>query len=143
MLKLVEKLADGGPAADTLTLSFELRQKSRLRARLDGSEEVGLFLPRGTVLRDGDKLLGEDGRIVQVKAAAEKTSTATTEDRRLFSRACYHLGNRHVPLQIEQDFLRYLHDPVLDEMMRALGLQLIHEKVPFEPEAGAYDGHGH
>ena len=126
-----------------LSLPFEKRQKSRLRARLESGDEVGLMLPRGTILRHGDCLLSNDGQVIQVKAEAEQVSTVTSNDPLLLLRAAYHLGNRHVPMQITNDCLRYLQDHVLDEMVRQLGLDVVHERVPFEPEKGAYDGHGH
>ena len=125
-----------------LTLPYELRQKSRLRAQLDEGAEIGLFLPRGTVLRHGDRLLTSTGELIEVHAANESVSTASSDDALLLLRAAYHLGNRHVPLQISTHWLRYRHDHVLDDMLRQLGLSIITEQAPFEPEAGAYGG-GH
>jgi len=121
-----------------LTLPFGERSKSRLRAVLDNGEEAGLFLERGSVLRHGDLLLADDGRVVQVRAAAESVSTAHSDDALVLARACYHLGNRHVALQIGTGWLRYQHDHVLDDMVRGLGLSVSAELAPFEPEAGAY-----
>ena len=142
-LQIVERPSADLPAQATLTLPFELRQKSRLRTRLDSGEEVGLFLPRGTVLRHGDRLRATDGRVVEVRAAPETVSTARAADSLLLARAAYHLGNRHVALQIGSGWLRYLHDHVLDGMARELGLTVLCEQAPFEPEAGAYGGGGH
>jgi urease accessory protein len=132
----------GSPHHDTLTLPFDLRQKSRLRARLDSGEEVGLMLPRGRVLRGGDRLLASDMRVVLVQAQAEDMSTVPSQDAHALARVAYHLGNRHIPVQIGDGWLRYLHDHVLDDMVRALGLPVALHRAPFEPEAGAY-GHGH
>ena len=132
----------GSPYLDTLTLRFELRQKSRLRARLDDGEEVALSLPRGRVLRGGDLLRADDGGVVLVKAAEEVVSIAAGLDPRTLARGAYHLGNRHIPVEVGAGFLRYQHDHVLDDMLRALGLQVSSERAPFEPEGGAY-GHGH
>lgn len=126
-----------------LSLPFEKRQKSRLRAQLESGDEVGLMLPRGTVLRGGDYLLADDGQVIQVKAEAEKTSKVISSDPLLLLRAAYHLGNRHVPLQVANECLRYLQDHVLDEMVRQLGLEVKNELAPFEPEKGAYESHGH
>jgi urease accessory protein len=126
-----------------LTLPFELRQKSRLRASLDNGTEIGLFLPRGTVLRHGDYLRASTGELIEVRAAAESVSTATGDDALLLLRAAYHLGNRHVPLQIDTHQLRYRHDHVLDAMLRQLGLLVSSEQAPFEPEVGAYGGGHH
>lgn len=142
-LQIVERLSADLPAQATLTLPFELRQKSRLRTRLDSSEDVGLFLPRGTVLRHGDRLRATDGRVVEVRAAPEIVSTARTDDPLLLARAAYHLGNRHVALQLGPGWLRYPHDHVLDGMVRELGLDVVCEQAPFEPEAGAYGGGHH
>lgn len=143
MLKVLEVLHANTAHDATLTLPFELRQKSRLRASLDSGTEVGLMLPRGTILRGGDLLKAEDGTVVKVQAANETVSTVHVSDARLFARACYHLGNRHVPLQIGEDWLRYQHDHVLDDMLTGLGLQVTCEQAPFEPEAGAYAGGHH
>jgi len=142
-LQIVERLHEALPAETTLTLPFELRQKSRLRTWLDNGANVGLFLPRGTVLRHSDRLRTTTGLIVEVHAAAEHVSTARTDNALLLARAAYHLGNRHIPLQIDSGWLRYLHDHVLDEMVQELGLDVIHEQVPFEPEAGAHGGARH
>lgn len=128
---------------DTLCLPFDKRQKSRQRVRLKSGLEAGLLLPRGTILRGGDCLLSENGQVVQVEAEAEQVSTVTSRESLLLLRAAYHLGNRHVPLQISNDNLCYLRDHVLDEMIVQLGLEVVHEVLPFEPERGAYQGHNH
>lgn len=133
-----------GRADSRLVLPFELRQRSRLLATLEDGEEIGLTLPRGTVLRGGDRLQASDGRIVEVVAAPEEVSVVRTSEPRQLARAAYHLGNRHVALQVTEDSIRYLHDHVLDDMVRGLGLTVENQLLPFEPEAGAYSGaHGH
>ncbi len=142
MLRLNEHYAGECRAGDSVTLPFELRQRSRLRARLDRGEEVAIVLPRGTVLRDGDRLPGEDGRVIEVCAARETVSTVKARDAVLLARACYHLGNRHVRLEIGEGWIRYLHDHVLDHMVEEMGLAVTIESAPFEPEAGAY-AHAH
>jgi urease accessory protein len=126
-----------------LRLPFGERSKSRLRAVLDNGEEAGLFLERGTILRNGDLLLADDGRVVEVEADCESVSTVHTDDPLLLARACYHLGNRHVALQIGTGWLRYQHDHVLDDMLRGFGLAVRVELAPFEPEGGAYVSHAH
>lgn len=141
MLNIVQKLQEPRPVDLRLELPFQLRSKSRLRTALASGEEVGLFLERGSVLRGGELLLAEDGRVVEIVAANETVSMARSEDPRQLLRAAYHLGNRHVALQIGPGWLRYLHDHVLDDMVRGLGLTVSVEDAPFEPEAGAY-GHG-
>lgn len=139
----IETYAEAGamPSA-RMTLPFDLRQKSRLRARLDNGVEAMIFLERGRIMRSGDLLLGKDGTVVEVVAAEETVSTVRAPDALALTRGAYHLGNRHVPLQVSEGFLRYQHDHVLDEMVRGLGLAVTTEKAPFEPEAGAYGG-GH
>lgn len=144
MLRLTERCADAGALDRVLRLPFEVRQKSRFRARLVDGTEVGAFLPRGEVLRHGDCLRAASGERVRVEAAPESVSTVRAEDPHLLARICYHLGNRHVPLQIEYGTLRYRHDHVLDAMVRGLGATVAVEEAPFEPEPGAYGGgHGH
>jgi urease accessory protein len=141
-MEIIERIASGEPTA-SLTVPFELRQKSRLLTQLDNGEKAALFLPRGTVLRQGDLLRSRCGRVIEVRAAAETVSTVTTTDALLLARAAYHLGNRHVALEIASGRLRYLHDSVLDTLVRQLGLTVAIEQAPFEPEAGAYGGHHH
>lgn len=138
MQTFTQRIASGSPAA-VLRLPFELRQRSRLRTFLETGEEIGIFLPRGSVLRDGDLLRSEEGVVLVVRAATEKVSRVSSDDRLLISRACYHLGNRHVPLQIGDGWLRYERDHVLDDMLRNMDLVVTWEDAPFEPEAGAYD----
>jgi urease accessory protein len=126
--------------SSVLTLPFELRKKSRLKAVLDDGTEVGLILSRGELLRGGDYLRAENNLIIRIVAANESVSTVRHDDALMLARASYHLGNRHVPLQINKDWLRYEHDHVLDEMVMGLGLNVEVETAPFEPEAGAYGG---
>ncbi len=140
MIRLIEKKQDHGEADTTLTLALHQRIKCRLRVALDDGQEAGLFLPRGTTLQAGDLLLSEQGLRVRIKAADEVLSRVASEDPLLTARACYHLGNRHVPLQIEPGRVSYLHDHVLDEMLAGLGLTVEVVEAPFEPEPGAYGG---
>jgi len=147
MIELTQ-LVDKNLSADgRLTLPIEQRVRSRLRITLDDGRDAGLFLPRGTLLRGGDLLGSDDGLVIEIVAAAEMVSTLHCEDITRLTRAAYHLGNRHIPLQIEKAWLRYQHDHVLDDMLRQMGLKVIVEKAPFEPEAGAYQqaahNHGH
>jgi urease accessory protein len=143
MLIVSQKLLEPRPASAWLTLPFQLRSKSRLRTTLDGGEEVGLMLERGSVLRGGDLLIADDGRVIEVVAAPETVSTVRAGDPWKLARASYHLGNRHVALQIGQGWLRYQHDYVLDDMVRGLGLDVVVEAAPFEPEGGAYGATPH
>lgn len=141
MLEAHEVVSTGTPQA-TIDLPFERRKKSRLRCALSDGRTLGVFLPRGTVLRHGTLLRTMDGAIIAVHAAAEDVSTVHCGDAHLLTRVAYHLGNRHVPLEIGPGFVRYQHDHVLDAMVRGLGAEVRFERAPFEPEAGAYGG-GH
>ncbi len=141
MLRLTQVIREPGLAAvdGVLTLPFADRRRSRMRAHLDDGREAALILPHGTVLRDGDRLREEGGAaIVSVRAADETLSWATTGDSLLLSRAAYHLGNRHIPVQIGEGYVAYQHDHVLDGMVTELGLRLELRRAPFEPEAGGY-----
>lgn len=143
MLKINQRLEQAVKTDLTIKLTFEIRQKSRFKTQLNDGTEVGVFLPRGNVLRNGDCLKADDGRIIGVLADDEQVSTVTTNDQLLLSRACYHLGNRHVALQIDENKISYLHDHVLDDMLKGLGLTVDSELSPFEPENGAYAQHSH
>lgn len=107
MLKLTEVATQGSISDDEVTLTYELRQKSRLLSQTDSGREIGLFLPRGQVLRHGFVLTGADNYRVRVKSASENLSVVHSQDAWQFARACYHLGNRHVPLQILEGELRF------------------------------------
>jgi urease accessory protein len=147
MLRVERRVLAGTPT-DVLSLPYDDRKKSRLRAQAESGREVAIVLERGSSLRDGDLLAADSGEILLVRAAAESVSDVTSADAVLLARAAYHLGNRHVALQIEPGALRYQHDHVLDEMVAALGLQVTQRTAAFEPEGGAYAGghshsHGH
>lgn len=142
MLLIEQQAAADAVATEHLPLAFESRRKSRLRTRLASGEECGLFLERGGVLRGGDKLLGNDGRVIAVVAAPESLMQAASEDPLQLARAAYHLGNRHVAVEILPGALRFARDHVLGEMVRGLGLAVVEVEAAFEPEAGAYGAHG-
>jgi urease accessory protein len=140
----IQKRGSAGDRIDAeLVLPFELRQKSRLRTQTTTGEEVGLFLPRGAVLRDGDFLEAEDGRIVRVTAKLEKVLQVGCPDPVQLARIAYHLGNRHVALQIGTGWLRIANDYVLRQMVEGLGAVVVLTEAAFEPEPGAYGGHHH
>ena len=141
MLRFNHIVASDAECFTTLTLDFDQRVKSRQRVALDNGRIAGLFLPRGTVLQHGQKIQAETGQLVQIVAAVETVSSVYVSDALMIARSCYHLGNRHVPLQITRDFIRYQHDHVLDDMLRGMGLEVTVEKAAFEPEAGAYGEH--
>ena len=139
MLEITERIEKSTEEITaSLTLPFEQRQKSRLRVTLDNGNEASLILDRGSVLRHGDLLRANNGEIIEVRASLEAVSVIREPNSHLLSRACYHLGNRHVPLQIEDGLISYLKDHVLDDMVRLLGLKVDHLDASFEPELGAY-----
>lgn len=127
---------------DYLILPFDLRQKSRLRVTLKSGIEAALFLDRGTILRGGDLLKAEDGTIIQIVAAEQPVTDVKADSQQALMCAAYHLGNRHVPLQVGDGWLRLEQDHVLKEMLIGLGMITVDQLAPFEPEAGAYGG-GH
>ena len=145
MIEITSKVAQAAGVAvqGQLKLPFELRQKSRLRAQLVSGEEVALMLPRGEILRGGNKLSASDGRVIEVVAAPEKLLHVECASPAELARAAYHLGNRHVAVQVGDGFLRLSEDHVLAEMLRGLGARVTHVEAPFEPEAGAYGGGHH
>jgi urease accessory protein len=123
-----------------LELPFDARRKSRLRTHLASGEEAALVLPRGEVLRGGDLVVASDGRVVEVIAAAERVLHVECASATELARCAYHLGNRHVPVEVGEGFLRLAEDHVLEKMLAGLGAKLTHLSAPFEPEAGAYHG---
>jgi urease accessory protein len=152
MLHLREIIHSGAPTSATLatvTLTLGDRRKSRLLMTLDDGREAALMLTRGSALRDGDVLRADEGTLVLVRAAAESLSIGSTADTHLLLRGAYHLGNRHVPVQLGDGWLAYEHDHVLDDMVRGLGLTVETRVAPFEPEGGAHahphgpGAHGH
>ena len=127
-----------------LLLPFERRQKSRLRTQLVSGEEVSLMLPRGEVLRGGDLVVASDGRVFDVVAESERVLNVVCATPAALARAAYHLGNRHVAVEVGDGYLRLADDHVLEEMLKGLGATVTALEAPFEPEAGAYaGGHAH
>ncbi|VVD92696.1 urease accessory protein UreE [Pandoraea capi] len=152
-LRRVEKRFEAGRIAaplarraPALVLPFDARSKSRLRATLETGEDVALFLPRGTVLRGGDMLVADDGGFIRVEAAPETVLLVTASTALALTRAAYHLGNRHTPVEVGDGYLKLEYDPVLRDMLLRLDVDVAEALMPFEPEAGAYGGghkHGH
>lgn len=130
-------------AKGRLELPFEARVKSRSKVTLVGGEEVALHLPRGEVLRGGDMLVASDGRVIEVHATAEKVLDITCDSAIALAKAAYHLGNRHVAVQVGDGWLRIAADHVLENMLIGLGAKVIGLQAAFEPEPGAYSGDGH
>lgn len=131
---------DGVHIDAQLPLTYELRQKRWLRARLPSGEEVSVRLSRGEQLRGGDLFSSADGRVIEIVAAAEPVVQANFATPDELARAAYHLGNRHALTQIGAGFLRIQENHVLEAMLKNLGAILVHAQAPFEPEPGAYAG---
>src|SRR5262252_2173969 len=131
MLIVRERISPQQHADAELVLPFEQRQRSRLRTLLASGEEIGLFLERGTILRGGDCLRGDDGRIVRVVAADEALMEARSTDPQALARAAYHLGNRHTPVEVGENNLRFAADPVLAQMLAGLAVKVISTTAPF------------
>ena len=129
-------------ADEVIELDFALRERSRFRARLLSGEEIGVDLPRGTLLRHGDRLALADGRVVAVEAAPERLIEVHAHDAVGLARIAYHVGNRHVPIEIGDGWLRLLPDHVLQAMIERLGGHVHEVEERFQPESGAY-GHSH
>jgi urease accessory protein len=136
--------------APTLELDWDTRSKSRFSATDSTGREIGVVLPRGTALRGGDVLVAEDGTLLRIIAAAQPVLQVRfcAEHGQAFDllRAAYHLGNRHVPLELQPELLQFEPDPVLADMLRRQHLIVTEAQAAFEPEGGAYgegSGHGH
>jgi urease accessory protein len=133
--------------ASTVELDWDVRQKSRFEATDSQGRMLGVFLPRGTVVRGGDVLVAEDGSLVRVVAAPQPVLVIThcKEHGTPFdlTRAAYHLGNRHVPIEMQPDHLKIEPDHVLAAMLRGMHLIVNEATAAFEPEGGAYAAGGH
>lgn len=160
MLHVNKRLPQGGglaPAllrrASTVELDWDTRSKSRFDATDSTGRHLGIFLPRGQVLRGGDVLVTEDGSLVRVVAAPQTVLRVTPCPHHGtpldLPRAAYHLGNRHIALEVHGDHLQLEPDGVLADMLRAMHLIVTPIEAPFEPEGGAYAAaatshdHGH
>jgi urease accessory protein len=143
---VTERLIDRAPAGARpqaqLVLAFEQRVRTRHVAVLEDGRDIAVLVPRGSVLRGGDCCVTETGLVVEIVAARESLLEVRSDDPHLLARAAYHLGNRHVAVQIAPHGLRIAHDPVLARLLTGLGLTPQPVVGPFEPEGGAY-GHDH
>ncbi|MBN0988943.1 urease accessory protein UreE [Amphritea pacifica] len=145
MLEVYERLGDHchGVVYTTVVLSQEQRDRGRLKLTGENGEEIRLFLERGKPLQVGEYLKTSCGKLIKVEGAVEPVTHAQCDDWHTFARACYHLGNRHVKLQVGERWLRMQPDHVLEEMLELLGLTLSHQEAIFVPESGAYSHGGH
>ena len=134
--------------APMLELDWDARSKSRFSATDSAGREIGVVLPRGTLLRGGDVLVAEDGSLLRIVASAQPVMQVRhcAEHGSPFDllRAAYHLGNRHVPLELQPALLQFEPDAVLADMLRRQHLIVTEAQAAFEPEGGAYgEGAGH
>ncbi len=145
MLIFTQRLSADVDATVSFTLSLTAEERTRTRYRFETTDGQGLYLrlPRGTVLQDGDLLQSEEcDAMIRIAAKPEPVLTVTAQKAIDLLRASYHLGNRHVPLEVAPSYLRLSPDPVLQIMLEQLGVKVREEVVPFQPEVGAY-GHSH
>jgi urease accessory protein len=133
--------------ATTVELDWDIRQKSRFDAIDSNNRQLGIFLPRGTLVRGGDVLIAEDGSLIKVIARAQQVLVITVAQGHGspfdLIRAAYHLGNRHVPIELKPDHLKIEPDHVLAEMLRSMHLIVTETETAFEPEGGAYSAQPH
>jgi urease accessory protein len=143
MITLDRRMPPGTKASVTVTLTYEARRKSRQKVTLDGGEEAGVVLPWGESLRHGDLIASSSGLVVRIVAAHEPVMLVRASHPRELARVAYHLGNRHVAVEVLESMLKIAPDHVLRAMCEGLGAQVELATQPFEPEAGAYGGHVH
>jgi len=143
MLIFTQRYDEKWEANDSLSLDAEARSRPRQHLTLDSGEPCYLRLPRGTILQEGNCLRSEEGTsIIRIIAKPESVLTVKATQTEDLLKAAYHLGNRHVPLEITVDYLRLSPDPVLAKMLEQMGLTVMVEVTPFFPELGAYhQGH--
>ena len=130
-------------AAGALTLDFDGRHRRRLRLTTDQGEDVLLDLPKAVAMGEGDALQLDDGRFLKVRAAAEPIVEVRHKEPDQLMRLAWHLGNRHLPTEIRDQMLRIRPDAVIETMLYGFGAELVKVRAPFQPEGGAYGGHGH
>lgn len=145
MIRVEKKLIDEErelSVQDRLVMTYEQRKKGRILVQSENGQEYGLFLERGKVLAAGDLLEAEDGAVLEVVAQDEALLEGHSHEWTDFAKCCYHLGNRHVPVEINERTLRIQSDHILKEMLEQLGMDVADLEAPFNPEPGAYSG-GH
>ncbi len=130
-------------AVDTITLDETARHRRRVKMRSDGGIKFLLDLPQARLLRHGDGLLLEDGRIVEVRAAPEKLYKILARDPQHLLRLTWHMGNRHLPTQVLEGYIFIRRDHVIKQMLENLGGEVIEIEMAFDPEGGAYEDHSH
>ena len=130
-------------AAGSLTLDFDARHRRRIRLTADEGEDVLLDFPKAVAMADGDGLLLDDGRWLKVQAAAELIVEVRHKDPNQVVRLAWHLGNRHLSTEIRDQVLCIRPDHVIEDMLRRFGADVVNARSPFQPEGGAYGGHGY
>jgi urease accessory protein len=130
-------------AVGILTLDFDARHRRRIRLTTDHGEDVLLDLPKAVAMANGDGLQLDDGSWLRIQAAAEPIVEVRHKDHHQLMRLAWHLGNRHLPTEIQDDALRIRPDHVIEDMLQRFGADLIRVEVPFQPEGGAYGGSSH
>jgi len=136
---------DGASASDTIALDAHDRHRRRVMLTSEGGTKFLLDLPQAVALRDGDGLRLDDGTVVRIVGRPELLVEIAAADAHALARLAWHIGNRHVDVQIVGEFLRIRRDHVIEDMLRGLGARLTQLEAPFDPERGAYDhlDHGH
>lgn len=130
-------------ASGTLTLDFDARHRRRIQLTTDHGEDILLNLPKAVAMADGDGLQLDDARWLRVEAAAEPVVEIRHKDRHRLMHLAWHLGNRHLPTEIQNGVLRIRPDHVIEDMLRSLGADLVKTQRSFQPEGGAYSDHRH
>jgi urease accessory protein len=135
---------DPARASDSVLIDFDRRHRRRIVMPTEGGDEVMIDLPHAVRLRDGDGLQAADGRVVRVVARQEALLEISASSAADLVRVAWHLGNRHLPVQLLGDRIRIRDDHVIADMVRTLGAAAEPVQAPFDPEAGAYaGGHAH
>ena len=138
MIKAVSVIHSHEPPADTITLSYDDRYRRRRVFTGDNGLTFLLDLPKTTELQHGNDLLLEDGRHVRVLAAEERLMKVTTKNVRHLLTTAWHIGNRHLPCQVSENYLILRYDHVISDMLQKLGASVENFEAPFDPEGGAY-----
>jgi len=141
LLQVSEIWSGEGVPEEFVELDNDQRRRSRQRVVSTFGREVALILPRGTNLKEGERLRADDGTLIGVRATRESLSRMDCDSLLDLARVAYHLGNRHVALQIGTQFVAYQRDSVLDNLVGLLGFRVRHVTEAFEPEPGAYRNH--
>ncbi len=142
VLEVYERLDHAHSVDDAIILDYAMREKGRFKVQSQQGNEIRIFLERGKTLTVGEYLKTACGKIIEIMGAQEEVVEARCSDWLSFAKACYHLGNRHVKIQIDECCLRIKPDYVLEEILQQLGLTLTKSNAIFIPESGAYTG-GH